>query len=128
VLFVIKSFQNLVGDKLDNSLCCLEVITRCYSYSSPFKVLSVINLLIVYTVYKTPEVLLGLWTDLTTSDTSRCLINSINYYQVYHRQEWTDMITSNTSRWLINSINYYQVYHRQHFERTWLRVTPRGDL
>jgi hypothetical protein len=27
----------------------------------------------------------------------------------------------------VNSINYYQVYHRQDFERTLLRVTPRGD-
>ena len=27
-----------------------------------------------------------LWTDLITSNTSRCLINRINYYQVYHRR------------------------------------------
>jgi hypothetical protein len=109
--------------------------------------------------------------DLITNNNSGCLINCINYYQVYHRQHlngldyewhpgvsykqykllsslspttiwtdlitsdnltptrlWTDLITSNTSRCLINSINYYQVYHRQDFERTWLRITPRGDL
>ena len=70
-----------------------------------------------------------LWTDLIKSNTSSCLINQYKLLSsLSPTRLCTDLNTSNTSRCPINSINYYQVYHRQNFERTWLRVTPRGVL
>jgi hypothetical protein len=62
---------------------------------SPFKVLSVINLIILYT------------------NTSGCLINSITIIKFITDKILNGLITSNTSGCLINSIKYYQVYHRQ---------------
>jgi hypothetical protein len=70
---------------------------------SPFKILSVINLIIVYTVYKTP---LGVTRNQSVEDL------------VGDKLDLNGLVTSNTSGCLINSIDYYQVYHRQDLERT----------